>query len=647
MREMKDSGIEWIGDIPKVWKLKQLKALLVERKEKNDPVQTHFILSLGANYGVIPYSQKEGGGNKAKEDVSSYRLAYPGDIVMNSMNIISGSVGLSKYFGCVSPVYYMFYPRNRNSKTEYYHYLFQTKVFQHSLLGLGNGILMKESGNGTFNTVRMRIPVEKINALMLPVPPLNEQERIVVFLDSECAAIDTILEKTRASIDEYKKLKQSVITQAVTKGIRGDRPMKDSGSIWFGNIPVDWDMKKIKYLFHIKKDIAGQEGYTVLSITQKGIMPKDLSKNEGQLAESYSHYQLVNPGDYAMNHMDLLTGWVDISKYTGVTSPDYRVFTLDDLESNNRSFYLYLMQMCYFNRIFYGLGQGVSGMGRWRLQTDKFLNFSIVVPSKDEQQEIADYLDVKCGEIDNLISRKEQYITEIENYKKSLIYEYVTGKKECPAMVQNEDVSNAYPYFPAPVHASSARFAQAVLMSKILEESSKGMGRVKLEKTLFTIENHIGFNFDTEYLREAAGPLDASIYECEKIITRRNKWFSMKTSSYGVSYAPTNDVDKYKKYYAKYFSEYNSEIERIIDVFRNYTTEQAEIIATLFAAWNDAIIDKKQFTDDDIVDDVLNNWHESKRRFPRQVWLRAMNEIRKNHIIPKGYGKHTVMKEMQ
>lgn len=173
------------------------------------------------------------------------------------------------------------------------------------------------------------------------------------------------------------------------------------------------------------------------------------------------------------------------------------------------------------------------------------------------------------------------------------------------------------------------------------------MGRVKLEKTLFTIENHIGFNFDTEYLREAAGPLDASIYECEKIITRRNKWFSMKTSSYGVSYAPTNDVDKYKKYYAKYFSEYNSEIERIIDVFRNYTTEQAEIIATLFAAWNDAIIDKKQFTDDDIVDDVLNNWHESKRRFPRQVWLRAMNEIRKNHIIPKGYGKHTVMKEMQ
>ena len=630
MREMKDSGIEWIGYIPKNWNMSKIGSLYTQRNE-NVSDKEYQPLSVTMQ-GILPQLA-----SAAKtDDGDNRKLVRVGDFAINSRSDRRGSCGISPLDGSVSLINIILTPRT-TMHSGYYDWLFHTTLFADEFYKWGHGIV------ADLWTTRW----QEMKSICVPVPEYAEQKHISEFLDSECAEIDAVLEKTRASINEYKKLKQAVITQAVTKGIRGDRPMKDSGSIWFGNIPVDWDMKKIKYLFHIKKDIAGQEGYTVLSITQKGIMPKDLSKNEGQLAESYSHYQLVNPGDYAMNHMDLLTGWVDISKYTGVTSPDYRVFVLDDLESNNRSFYLYLMQMCYSNRIFYGLGQGVSGMGRWRLQADKFLNFSIVVPSKDEQQEIADYLDAKCAEIDNLISKKEQYISEIENYKKSLIYEYVTGKKECPAMVQNEDVSNAYPYFPAPVHASSARFAQAVLMSKILEESSKGMGRVKLEKTLFTIENHIGFNFDTEYLREAAGPLDASIYECEKIITRRNKWFSMKTSSYGVSYAPTNDVDKYKKYYAKYFSEYNSEIERIIDVFRNYTTEQAEIIATLFAAWNDAIIDKKQFTDDDIVDDVLNNWHESKRRFPRQVWLRAMNEIRKNHIIPKGYGKHTVMKEMQ
>ena len=266
--------------------------------------------------------------------------------------------------------------------------------------------------------------------MFLPLPTKEEQYAIANQLDQICSKIDAVLEKTRASIEEYKKLKQAVITQVVTKGVRGDRPMKDSGSVWFEEIPCNWVMKRIKYLFHIKKDIAGKEGYTVLSITQRGIQPKDLSKNEGQIAANYSQYQLLAPGDFAMNHMDLLTGWVDISKYSGVTSPDYRVFVLDDAEKNDSSYYLYLMQMCYFNRIFYGLGQGVSGMGRWRLQADNFLNFPVVVPPVDEQKEIVSYLNEKCKQLDTLIRNKQQYLTEIENYKKSLIYEYVTGKKE-------------------------------------------------------------------------------------------------------------------------------------------------------------------------------------------------------------------------
>ena len=313
-REMKNSSIEWIGEMPKEWALSRLKALLLERKEKNDPIQTDFILSLGLNYGIVPYTEKEGGGNKAKENCSDYKLAYPNDIVMNSMNIISGSVGLSSYFGCVSPVYYVLFPRNENVDERFYYRMFQTKAFQTSLLGLGNGILMKESSNGTFNTVRMRIPMNKLNVLLLPTPSIDEQRRIANYLDIECSEIDSVLDKTRASIEEYKKLKQATISQAVTKGIRPNRQMKDSGSVWFGDVPTEWDMNKLKYQFHIKKEIAGEEGHTILSITQRGIVPKDISKNEGQLAENYSKYQLVEPGDFAMNHMDLLTGWVDISK---------------------------------------------------------------------------------------------------------------------------------------------------------------------------------------------------------------------------------------------------------------------------------------------------------------------------------------------
>lgn len=630
MREMKDSGIEWIGKIPKEWSVCRVKNFYCSHKdivgEKSD-VYDRLALTLN---GVVKRSKDDSVGLQP-EAFNGYQILRSNELVFKLIdlaNISTSRVGLSPYEGIVSPAYIILSPKTDFCQkfAEYYFLsMWQREVFNH--LG-DDGVRSSLNASDLLNTPFI-------------YPPITEQKKIVGYLDDKCTEIEAVLEKSRASIDEYKKLKQSVITQAVTKGIRGDRPMKDSGIEWIGEIPDDWNTKKLKYISEIK-----QNKYSIKDGDLNYIGLENIIAWNGQYVSTNSIYDkeqslICEPNDILFGKLRPYLAKVYIALERQCCSSEFCVISICDQNTK------YIWYQLISHGFIFMVDRSTYGTKMPRANTDYLRNMHIVIPPFSEQQEIADYLDVKCTEIDNLISKKEQYINEIENYKKSLIYEYVTGKKECPAINQNDDVSNAYPYFPAPVHASSARFAQAVLMSKILEESSKGMGRVKLEKTLFTIENHIGFNFDTEYLREAAGPLDASIYECEKIITRRNKWFSMKTSSYGVSYAPTNDVDKYKKYYAKYFSEYNSEIERIIDVFRNYTTEQAEIIATLFAAWNDAIIDKKQFTDDDIVDDVLNNWHESKRRFPRQVWLRAMNEIRKNHIIPKGYGKHTVMKEMQ
>ena len=196
-RKMKDSGIEWIGEIPEEWKMSKIKYILQERNEKNNPIKSTEILSLTANQGVIPYSEKEGGGNKPKKDLTAYKLAYPNDIVMNSMNVLSGSVDLSKYFGCVSPVYYMLYSRNNNINIKFYNYIFKTKEFQRSLIGLGNGILIKESDNGNLNTIRMRIPLEKLNGLFLMVPSSEEQEKIVEYLDSKIPEIDYVIAKTK------------------------------------------------------------------------------------------------------------------------------------------------------------------------------------------------------------------------------------------------------------------------------------------------------------------------------------------------------------------------------------------------------------------------------------------------------------------
>lgn len=418
MREMKDSGIEWMGAIPAAWGVHRIASHFQEIKEKN--TANAYSNALQFKMGKIIAKPQKWDEDETNETYSAYTVVHPNTIMINGLNLefdfVTQRVARVECNGIITSAYIALSPRD-DINAEYICYLLKSYDACRAFHSMGRGL-------------RKILSYSELKNKPIVVPPLAEQERIAAFLDAECAEIDAVLEKTRASIEEYKKLKQAVITQAVTKGIRGDRPMKDSGSVWFEEIPCNWVMKRIKYLFHIKKDIAGKEGYTVLSITQRGIQPKDLSKNEGQIAANYSQYQLLAPGDFAMNHMDLLTGWVDISKYSGVTSPDYRVFVLDDTEKNDSSYYLYLMQMCYFNRIFYGLGQGVSGMGRWRLQADKFMNFPVVVPPVDEQKEIVSYLNEKCKQLDTLIRNKQQYLTEIENYKKSLIYEYVTGKKE-------------------------------------------------------------------------------------------------------------------------------------------------------------------------------------------------------------------------
>lgn len=413
-RQMKDSGIEWIGEIPETWgtsKLKYLGKYINGYAFKPE--------DWGNNGKRIIRIQDLTGSNDNPNfydgEIPDKYHVYDGDILVSWAATLDAFIW-NKGEGLLNQHIFKAIPHLE--KIDYNYFFWMIKE------------AMKNMNNDNKHGIFMQhVTLDVFNNFSIPMPYIEEQRRIANYLDQQCAHIDVVIEKTKASIEEYKKLKQAVITEAVTKGVRGERPMKDSGSVWFGDIPEDWEMNRLKYVFHIQKDIAGEEGHTVLSITQKGIKPKDLSKNEGQLAENYSNYQLVHIGDFAMNHMDLLTGWVDISKYEGVTSPDYRVFVLND-KSNDSHYYLYMMQMCYSNKIFYGLGQGVSGLGRWRLQADKFLNFYIAVPPVDEQREIAEYLDNKCNEMDIVIEKKEKFLVELETYKKSLIYEYVTGKKE-------------------------------------------------------------------------------------------------------------------------------------------------------------------------------------------------------------------------
>lgn len=434
MAEMKDSEIEWIGEIPTDWDTKAIRFLILEHfsgawgnDEKTDSDNNRICMRI-ADFDYFRMQFKENAEytirNYTNTEIANKTLRYGDLLIEKSGGGEKAPVGRTVVYRLNNKALFANFMDCIRLKENEYNYEFAKYVF-YSLYNNGITNLYYNKTTGIQNLSMQKY----LREVKLPFPTLIEQGKIADFLDKKCAEIDALhtdIEKQIETLEEYKK---SIITEAVTKGLDPDVEMKDSGSVYWKDIPANWKLSDIKYLFEIVKRIAGKEGYDILSVTQKGLKIKDISRNEGQIAESYANYQFVYPTDFVMNHMDLLTGWVDCSKYFGVTSPDYRVFRLKD-KRNSLNYYKYIMQCCYMDRIFYSLGQGVSNLGRWRLQTESFNNFQIPVPPAKEQEQIAKYLDEKCIEIENIILDKQQQLETLEQYKKSLIYEYVTGKKE-------------------------------------------------------------------------------------------------------------------------------------------------------------------------------------------------------------------------
>ena len=424
MRKLKDSGVEWIGEIPEEWELRRWKYVLSERKEKNDPIITNFILSLSVENGVFPYSEKTGGGNKAKEDLSAYKVARPNDIVMNSMNILAGAVGLSSWLGAVSPVYYTYYSDNDRADINYYCYLFQSEQFQRSLLGLGNGILIKESGNGKLNTIRMRIPSEKLNRLLIPIPPISEQQRIAKFLDEKTAIIDDIITDTKQTIAELKSYKQSLISEIVTNGINKDVKMVSTEIDWIDEIPEGWEVAKIKNISKLRNEKTSYErGQNFLALE------KMVSYKPGYIdlltEVENGRQQVIKQGDIVFSKLRPYLAKVALADFDGHGTGELLVF--NDIKIKRKLFMYKLISEQILQPV-----RGTSyGVKMPRANPEFKLSLPISFPiSLSEQSEIVNYLDQKTSQIDTLIIEKENLISEYEYYKKSMIYEYVTGKKQ-------------------------------------------------------------------------------------------------------------------------------------------------------------------------------------------------------------------------
>ena len=417
MRKMRNSGIEWIGQIPTNWDVVPHKRVMHKVKEICEQYNGEDIISLTMN-GVIKRDLTAGG--KMPTSFDGYQYVKPNDLLLClfDIDVTPRCVGVVKDYGVTSPAYSRFIIHD-GYYNAYYDYLLRAidddKVFVHLSKNLRSSLTENDFG-----------------AIKTCVPPLAEQERIAAFLDAECAEIDAVLEKIRASIEEYKKLKQAVITQAVTKGIRGDRPMKDSGIEWIGDIPAEWDVIRNAFLYKEKSRLP-EENAVSLSLSQvDGLIATDDMKERSLKTSTYDGWKQVRTNDLVLNRFKGHLGVLFAANIEGMVSFHYGVY--EPLRQFDSKFFEYLYHSDAYKAIL-GLKSNGMTIGLQNLSNQNFYSVYSLYPPEEEQQEIIQYLDDKCSSIDALVVQKQEHLTEIENYKKSLIYEYVTGKKEVKTSV--------------------------------------------------------------------------------------------------------------------------------------------------------------------------------------------------------------------
>ena len=421
MREMKDSGIEWIGEIPADWELSKIGAVYEERNEKVSDVDFQP-LSI-TKQGIVPQLETAAKTN----DGENRKLIRKNDFVINSRSDRRGSCGISEYDGSCSLINTVLKPR-RNMCNAYYSFVFRSERFADEFYRWGNGIVDDLWSTKWSNMKRIYIPA----------PSLQEQRCIADYLDRKCSQIDAIIARQQEVIEKLKAYKLSVITEAVTKGLNPDVPMKDSGVEWIGEIPEHWEIRRIgsfarvtssKRIFEESYVDEGVPFYRSKEIT-------DLSKGLHVQTEIFipeEVFEQVNEASPAPKCGDILLTSIGTIGNTWISDGRkfyYKDGNITQIEAND-SFDSAYVEYCFSSNVvleqYTRLAMGSTLLALTIIKIKKIL---VAFPPLDEQRKIVQYLKLKCSSIDAAIKNKENLITKLVDYKKSLIYEVVTGKKE-------------------------------------------------------------------------------------------------------------------------------------------------------------------------------------------------------------------------
>ena len=417
MREMKDSGIEWVGIIPSNWIIHPVYYYFGERKNKNKFGQEDNLLSL--SYGKIIRKDINTSEGLLPESFNTYNIAEKGDIVIRPTDLQNDKrslrTGLVRERGIITSAYICLKPI-KDIDSRFFNYQLHSYDVIKVFYNMGNG-------------VRQGLNFSEFSHLLVFEPPLGEQKRIADYLDAKCAEIDALAADIQAQIDTLEQYKRSVITEAVTKGLDPDVEMKDSGIFYMAPMNAAWRLTKIGYICtKLSRSFNSED--TALICSNQGMVLVRPDNVTGIMVSEDNAMQGIHKGDIAIHGMDTWHGAIALSNYDGKIT---RVVHVCDSTENKR-FIVYYLQHLAFQGVYKLISNGVRGNTSDFRSWDKVCDIYIAIPtSKGEQKAICDYLDMLCSHVDEIVAQKKDQLSTLEAYKKSLIYEYVTGKKEVPA----------------------------------------------------------------------------------------------------------------------------------------------------------------------------------------------------------------------
>lgn len=608
MTDMKQSGIEWVGKIPAHWNIHPVYFYFGERKNKNRFGKEENLLSL--SYGKIIRKDINTSEGLLPESFNTYNIVESGDIIIRPTDLQNDKrslrTGLVRERGIITSAYIALKPIKA----------LDSRFFNYQLHAYDVIKVFYNMGNG----VRQGLNYSEFSRLRVFEPPIAEQKKIADFLDTMCAEIDALIADVQAQIDVLEQYKRSVVTETVTKGLNPDAEMKDSGIQWIGMMPSHWDCIRGKYILkYIQKPVREDDG--VITCFRDGEVTLRSNRREDgfTMADKEIGYQGIDVGDLVVHGMDGFAGAIGISDSRGKASPVLNVLATEQ----NKRYIMYFLRSLAYSDVFLALATGIR-VRSCDLRWNKLAELFYPVPPIKEQDAIVAYIDSVLHKANDVIADKKEQLAVLEAYKKSLIYEYVTGKREVPVT-------------PAVVSIDPHVILFGIAVDKL---GNSIRGKTQVQKLLYLFDQFLGINPGTQYYRYTHGPYDPNLDKYIEVLTS-NSWFKHKYSGADILVKGQKHAD-FSENHSGSFAKFESEIDKLIDFIKPMKTSQVERIATLFAAWNDFILDGiSDPTDDQIITEVMTNWTPNKANTQRETWQGTLKKMRKNGITPKGVGLHT------